>query len=115
MMERRQEDWAELALGGWLVISPFVLQYSNLAGAAAINSYVIGVLITAFAAGALTRPQMWEEAVNFVLGLWLLLSPMMLGFTGDNIAHWNHVIVGLLICADATWNFLQYPPTSKPA
>lgn len=115
MTERRWQDWVELTLGAWLLISPFVLQYSNLAGAAAINSYVLGILVVAFASGALARPRMWEEGVNFVLGVWLFLSPMALGFSGDDIARWNHVIVGLLICADATMSWLQYPPSGKPA
>lgn len=40
---------------------------------------------------------MWEEWVNVVLGVWLILSPWILGFSGMTNAMWNAVIVGLLV------------------
>lgn len=40
---------------------------------------------------------MWEEWVNVVLGVWLILSPWILGFSGMTGAMWNAVIVGLLV------------------
>lgn len=32
-----------------------------------------------------------------VLGVWLILSPWILGFSGEAGATWNAVIVGLLV------------------
>jgi hypothetical protein len=40
----------------------------------------------------------WQDAVMIVAGLWIAVSPWMLGFDeGLGVATWNAVIVGLLI------------------
>ena len=39
----------------------------------------------------------WQDWANLVLGLWLVLSPWILGFSGTSSATWNGVIVGLLV------------------
>ncbi|BCP65887.1 SPW repeat protein [Thermus thermophilus] len=39
----------------------------------------------------------WQDWANLVLGLWLVLSPWILGFSGTSSATWNAVIVGLLV------------------
>jgi hypothetical protein len=50
---------------------------------------------------ALARPRRWEEWLNAVIGLWLIVAPFVLGFSSVLGATWNHVIVGVLIGADA--------------
>jgi ABC-type molybdate transport system permease subunit len=101
MKDRRWQDVAMLILGFWLVLSPFILQYADLTGIMSLNSYVFGFAVVVFAAIALYRPQMWEEWVNLVLGIWLILSPLVLGFRDETVATANHFIVGLLIVIDA--------------
>ena len=39
----------------------------------------------------------WQDWANLVLGLWLVLSPLILGFSGTSSATWNAVILGLLV------------------
>ena len=39
----------------------------------------------------------WQDWANLVLGLWLVLSPWILGFSGTSSAPWNAVILGLLV------------------
>ena len=39
----------------------------------------------------------WQDWANLVLGLWLVLSPWILGFSGTSSATWNAVILGLLV------------------
>jgi hypothetical protein len=101
MKDRRWQDVAMMILGFWLVLSPVVLQYADLTGIASFNSYVFGLAVVLFAAIALYRPQMWEEWVNLALGIWLILSPLLLGFRDETVATANHFIVGLLIVIDA--------------
>jgi hypothetical protein len=108
MKTRRWQDGAMLILGLWLVVSPFVLQFSSFTEIAALNSYLLGVGVMVFSAIALARPRMWEEQVNIVLGLWLVLAPFLLGFTTETAALVNHIIVGLLILADAMWAVQPY-------
>lgn len=41
----------------------------------------------------------WQDPVNVVLGAWLVLSPWILGFSGERVAMANAVIVGVLLIA----------------
>jgi hypothetical protein len=43
----------------------------------------------------------WQDPVNAVLGVWLVLSPWALGFQGNFTAMANVVIVGILLAAAA--------------
>lgn len=114
-MERNQrwQDWVMLLFGIWLFVSPFILQYSVLGGIAAWDAYVLGAAVAIFAIVALAVPGLWEEWVNLVLGVCMILSPFVLGFHGDNAATWNNVIIGLLIGADAIWAMLPRPPMHR--
>lgn len=107
METRRWQDGVMLALGAWLFLSPFVLSYSDLTGMAALNSYILGIGVALFALIALIKPQMWEEWVNLVLGIWLILAPLILGFRDETVATVNHFVAGLLVAADALW--AMYP------
>jgi len=90
-----------LVLGLWLVLSPFILQYADFTGITALSAYIFGIAVMIFAALALYRPQMWEEWVNLVLGIGLVISPLVLGFRDDTVAAANHLFVGILIGVDA--------------
>lgn len=113
MTDRRWQDWVMLVLGLWLILSPFVLGYPDYTGIAAMNSYILGIAVAVFAIAALIRPQMWEEWVNLVLGLWLIIAPLVLGFRAETVAVANHFIVGLLIAGDAFW--AMYPRFTRKA
>jgi hypothetical protein len=113
MKGRRWQDVVMLVLGLWLIVSPFVLNYIDYTNIAALNSYILGVGVIAFAAIALTIPQMWEEWVNLVLGVWLLIAPFVLGFQGDFVPMANHLILGVLIAGDALW--AMYPTFTRKA
>jgi SPW repeat len=43
----------------------------------------------------------WKDAVNFVLGLWLIVSPWALGFVADQTPTWNAWVVGVVIAVAA--------------
>lgn len=117
-MERntRWQDWVMLVFGIWLFFSPFILQYSSYTGIAAWNAYVLGIAVTAFAIAALAVPRAWEEWVNLVLGIWMILSPFALGFYSESAAMWNNVLIGLLIGCDAVWAMMsKHQPPLHPA
>jgi len=101
MKDRRWQDYAMIVLGFWLVLSPFVLQYADFTGISALSAYVFGISVMIFSAIALYQPQMWEEWVNLVLGIGLLLSPLLLGFRDEMVAVTNHFVIGILIGIDA--------------
>jgi len=49
------EEWVNSAVGAWLILAPFVLNFSNLAGAT-WNQVIVGVLIGADAIWAMRMP-----------------------------------------------------------
>jgi hypothetical protein len=107
--EKRWQDGVMIILGLWLLISPFALRYANVTGIESISSYVFGIAVVLFASIAVARPQMWEEWINLVLGICLILSPFVLQFGTDTVARWNHIVLGVLVGGDALWAMLQYP------
>jgi hypothetical protein len=102
MTMKRWQDWANLLLGLWLFASPWILGFAaDLTPA--WNAYVLGVAIVVFAAIAVYMPKAWEEAVNIILGIWMIVSPWVLGFSTHMVATRNAVIVGILVTAFAIW------------
>lgn len=39
----------------------------------------------------------WQDGINFLLGLWLIVSPWVLGYTADTWPAWNSYVVGAVI------------------
>jgi hypothetical protein len=48
-------------------------------------------------AQAYSLPKQWEDWASWILGIWLILSPWVLGFHLDQTATTNVVILGFLI------------------
>jgi len=110
------QDWTNLVLGLWVFIAPWVLQQSATAGDGAMwNLWIVGIAVAVFALAAMFAFQVWEEWVNVGLGIWLLASPWILGFSSASILTWNAVILGALIALAAGWALVQSPGTEKPS
>ncbi len=90
-------DVVNLILGMILFFSPWLLGLS--AGAPwQSSSPIIGLLIALLSVAALAAFAVWEEWLNLIAGLWLVLSPWFLGFhnTGAMILH---VVIGTIVAA----------------
>jgi hypothetical protein len=98
---------ANLVLAVILFISPWVIGFTTL-NAAARNAWVIGIVIAVLAIAALTAFAVWEEWVNLVLGLWLIISPWVLGFSIAAGAMWTHVILGIIAVVISAWALWDY-------
>lgn len=107
-LERNKgQDWANLVLAVVLFISPWVVGFAPVV-AAAWNAWVVGVVIAALAIAALTAFAVWEEWISLLLGLWLIVSPWVLGFSPDKGAMWTHVILGVVAAAISAWSLWDY-------
>ena len=73
----------------------------------------MGVAVAVFALAAMFVFQVWEEWVNVGLGVWLLVSPWILGFSSAYALMWNAVILGALIAVIAGWALVQSTGTEK--
>ena len=82
-----------------LFISPFLFSYAAMT-ATAFDDYIIAVVVFALAAirQATIKRSEWLSWVNLVLGVWLIVSPFILGFT-SLIAIWATIILGIVIGA----------------
>ena len=49
----------------------------------------------------MTQGKHWQDSANALLGVWLMFSPLILGFRDDLSAVANAVIVGILLVATA--------------
>lgn len=102
MTGKRWQDWANVALGLWLFASPWVLGYLD-NPYAAWNAYALGAGVVVLAAIATYMPEAWEEMINTLAGVWLILSPYLLGFASHTMVALNTVAIGVLVTAFAVW------------
>jgi uncharacterized membrane protein YqhA len=91
-------DVLNLILGAFLFFSPWIFDFA--AGAQTQNAMVSGIIIAVLSIAALAAFMEWEEWVNLVVGLWVLVSPWVLGFA-NTTAMAVHVIVGILVAVIA--------------
>ena len=101
-------DAANLVLGLWLVISPWVLSYATETIPTG-NAFIVGVIIAVAAAAAFIAFHKWEEWVNVVLAAWLIVSPFALDYASHATILWNQLIVGALVAILALWTALTTP------
>jgi hypothetical protein len=108
MTERKGgQDWANIVLAILLFISPWVIGFSP-DKAAAWNAWIVGVVIAVLAIAALSAFAVWEEWINLLLGLWLIISPWVLGFASDIHAMWTSVILGIIAALISAWAVWDY-------
>ncbi len=105
--DRHWQDWVTLIVGVWLVLSPMILAVVPPEGSQTFlmswNFTVTGLLAIALAISALTLFRPWEEWLDIVLGVWLVISPWVLGFTFSEIALWNAILCGVVVAAMGLW------------
>ena len=111
MATKRWQDWINLFLGVWLLVSPWALGYGQTT--AAWNAYVLGAGIVAFAAIAAYMPRAWEEVITMLLGIWLFASPFVLGFAGMPVVARHTMVVGALVTLLAAWAVARDPAVYK--
>ena len=115
-MNEKLCDMANLVLGAFLFFSPWLFEFDS--GAESINAYISGIAIVALSIAALTAFAVWEEWLNLIVGLWVIVSPWVFGFAASSAAMTVGVLVGILVAALAAielWVKYQQPPTQAAA
>jgi hypothetical protein len=105
-------DAANLVLGAILFLSPWIFAFGS--GVQSQNAFVSGIVIAVLAIAALAAFATWEEWLNLIAGLWVIVSPWVLGFQGTAMT--VHVVIGILVALLAAfelWLMYQQPP--RPA
>lgn len=94
-------DVVNLLLGMILFFSPWLFGFSASAPWQ-ITSPTIGLLVALLSMAALAAFAVWEECLNLIAGLCLVLSPWLLGFQNSD-AMTLHVAIGTIIAALASF------------
>jgi ABC-type uncharacterized transport system permease subunit len=86
--------------GIWLIIAPWVLDYS--ARDPRWNDVVFGIIVGIF---ALTRAtdayrEEWLSWINALIGVWLFIAAFTIDHTA--VAAWNDIILGIIVFLLAT-------------
>lgn len=110
---RSWEDWLGMLLGVLIVLSPWLTREPNLGfgqlsepGLAILCTVIAGVLVFGLAQMEYIALQRWEEGCEMALGLWLIVSPYLLGYSGDGMLRFWHTGLGgvvLLLAALKLW------------
>ncbi len=89
------EFWSFL-LGVGVFTSPFIFDFAQ--GTMLANSLIVGALVCTIATvrGAVPAKASWLSWTNMFAGLWLIMSPYILGYT-LTFAAVGTVIVGIMI------------------
>src|SRR5882672_11270252 len=109
---RSWEDWLGMLLGMLIVVSPwFPLQPTHDVMDAErsvmiLNTFVVGMLVFGLAQLEYVALQRWEEVAEIALGLWLIASPYIFGYSGDGLLRFWHSSLGgfvVLLAALQLW------------
>jgi hypothetical protein len=105
---RPWEDWFGMLLGVLIVVSPwFPLQPANDVMDAErsvmiLNTFVVGMLVFGLAQLEYVALQRWEEVAEIALGLWLIASPLIFGYSGDDtLRAWHATLGGIVVLLGA--------------
>jgi hypothetical protein len=109
---RRWQDQLTLLLGLWLFVSPWVFGYAADAPQA-INAYAAGLAMAVLAVWDLVRTYMWAVVLNILIGLWIVVSPWVLGMAGHRGMLNTSVIVGLAVIVLGLWELRSDPELHK--
>jgi hypothetical protein len=94
---QRWQDWANLILGIWLFISPWILGLISPRSGSVGDFWWVGAFIFLLALWSLgMRGPVVAEWLIVLLAIWLFISPWVLGFSHVPRAAWNAWIFGVI-------------------
>jgi hypothetical protein len=104
----RWQHWVIALSGIWLLVSHLVLRYAEFQPGVLWNTWVVGVAIILVSAGRFIAeiPEPTQDIVHAALGLWLMVSPWVLGFASHPTARNNSLAIGLIVAMTALWAML---------
>lgn len=116
-------DVVNLALGGFLFVSPWIFGFSSrlgwhtswMAGAAVgvVAIFSIADLLDSVSVPAFFEQEEW---INLIIGVWLAVCPWVLSFQADTMAMQVHLVVGVVVATIAVvelWVVHHSPPHQR--
>lgn len=111
-------EWASgtnVFVGVWLFATPFVLDFAG-NDLAAGNAGIVGLLVAMLAASRVMAGfvRTWLSWTNVALGVWIVVSPWVLGTADVAAIRWSHLITGLVIAVLAATSAMAKPDVREP-
>ena len=102
--QARTASGINILLGIWLIVSPWVFDYSG--RAPVLNSVYVGALVALLAAFRLAtlRHSAGLSAINLTLALWTIASPWVCGYSANVGAVGDNLLLGIAIATLACWS-----------
>jgi SPW repeat len=109
---RTWEDWFGMLLGVLIMLSPWFPTEGGheFAGAnrsfVILNTFTVGILVFGLAQLQYVALQRWEEVAEIFVGLWLIASPYIFGYSGEGLLRFWHSSLGgivVLLAALQLW------------
>jgi hypothetical protein len=98
-----------LLLGSWIIAAPFLRPELSIDPANVWNQVVVGGCVVMLAT---MRMIFIREAgifrwAHLLLGLWMMASPWIFDYVGEEAAFWNSSVTGALLAVLATWSLVR--------
>ena len=71
-----------------------------------LNTFTVGIIVFGLAQLQYVALQRWQEVAEIMLGLWLIASPYMFGYSGEGMLRFYHSSLGgivVLLAALQLW------------
>ena len=104
-------DIYKLLLALFLFVTPWLFTYAN--EDAKIDLWASSVVIAVLSFAALIAFSYWEEWLNFLIGLWLIVSPWVLGFAHTRAMHYSIGIGAVVAFLAALEIWLAYDAANE--
>lgn len=108
LSSKRWQDQLMVVIGVWLFVSPWVLGYPP-DSPPAMNAYIAGAVIALLAAFDLVKTYVWAVLLNIIVGLWVAVSPWLVGTVRDPAMTWSLVIAGIATIVLGMWELRSDP------
>ncbi|WP_445215415.1 SPW repeat protein [Bradyrhizobium sp. Pa8] len=95
---RTWEDWCGMLLGALIVASPWfpiqdhapVVEHQVMV----LNTVAIGLVVFGLSQLEYVALQRWQEVATILVGLWLIVSPYLFGYSGEGFLRIYHTSLG---------------------
>lgn len=114
---RTWEDWFGMLLGMLIVLSPWFPTQAGQGVAkevvytdgsyVVLNTFMAGIIVFGLAQLQYVALQRWEEVAEIAVGVWLMASPYMFGYSGEGLLRFYHSSLGGLVVLLATLQLWQ--------
>ena len=95
---RTWEDWCGMLLGALIVASPWfpIQDHSPIVERQTmiLNTVAIGLVVFGLSQLEYVALQRWQEVATILVGLWLIVSPYVFGYSGEGFLRIYHTSLG---------------------